>query len=111
MAVSRPSVRCTHCQGSGISPEGGICPRCEGPGSFPRLFVPLKIIAAVDLSPVPDMLFRRMVVLLHERGDDGRVLVRGVTDQGMGLSAAMSEARFKEIAHSEFVEHDGWWTP
>jgi len=104
-------VRCTRCQASGIISAGDVCPQCEGPGDFPRLYVPLKIVAAADLSPIPDMLFRRMVVLLHEYADDGRVLLRGVTDGGMGLSAAMPEARFKEIAHSEFVEYGAWWTP
>jgi hypothetical protein len=73
--------------------------------------VPLKIVAAADLSPIPDMLFRRMAILLHEDTDDGRVLLRGVTDRGMGLTAAMPADRFKEIAHSEFAEHEAWWAP
>jgi len=41
-------------------------------------------VAASDLSPVPDMMFRRMAILLSEPAQDGRVLVRGVTDRGMG---------------------------
>ncbi len=77
---------------------------------FPRLAVPIKIVAAVDLSPIPDMSFRRMTVLLTEHSADGRVVVRGVTDSGIGLVASMSAARFAEIAQVEFVESSVGWS-
>ncbi len=110
--VSRPTVRCTRCQAFGVLPHGGVCPICEGGGELTRLIVPLKIVAAVDLVPMPDMSFKRLAVLLSEEIDDGRVLVRGVTDQGMGLLASLPAARFREIAHVEFAESGtGWWAP
>ena len=109
--VSRANLRCTRCRAFGVLSSGGVCPICEGPGVFPRLVVPLKIVGAADLVPTPDMCFRRLVVMLSEHIDDGRVLVRGVTDQGLGLVAALPAARFREIAHTAFVEAGTWWTP
>jgi len=109
--VSRAIVYCTACQAFGVLPQGGVCPICEGAGEFPRLAVPIKIVAAVDLSPIPDMSFRRMAVLLTEHSADGRiVVVRGVTDGGIGLVASMSAARFAEIAQVEFVESSVGWS-
>ena len=109
--VSRATVRCTRCRAAGILPEGGVCPLCEGAGEYQRLIVPLKIVAAADLVPTPDMSFRRLTVMLSEHTDDGRVLVRGVTDQGVGLVAALPVERFREIAHTDFVETGTWWSP
>jgi hypothetical protein len=109
--VSRATVRCTRCQAFGVLPQGGVCPICEGAGELARLIVPLKIVAAGDLRPTPDMAFKRLVVMLSEHTDDGRVLVRGVTDQGLGLVASLPAARFREIAHVEFVESGTGWAP
>ncbi|HLK90201.1 MAG TPA: hypothetical protein VKZ18_09925 [Polyangia bacterium] len=109
--VSRATVRCTRCRAFGVLPEGGVCPICEGAGDLPRLIVPLKIVAAADLVPAPDMAFRRLAVMLSEHTDDGRVVVRGVTDQGLGLVASLPEARFREIAHVEFLESGVGWSP
>jgi hypothetical protein len=109
--VSRATVRCTRCRAAGVLPERGVCPLCDGAGEYQRLIVPLKIIGASDLVPAPDMSFLRMAVLLFEHTDDGRVVVRGVTDQGLGLVASLSAARFREIAHTEFVEAGTWWAP
>lgn len=107
--VSRALVRCTRCRTAGVLPQGEVCPFCEGAGDFPRLIVPLKIIAAVDLVPAVDMSFRRMTVMLSEHADDGRVVVRGVTDAGLGLVASLPAARFAQIRHVEFVESGNWW--
>jgi hypothetical protein len=107
--VSRATVYCTACQAFGVLPQGGVCPTCEGTGEFPRLAVPIKIVAAVDLSPIPDMSFRRMAVLLTEYSADGRVVLRGVTDGGIGLVASMSAIRFAEIVQVEFVESSLGW--
>jgi len=109
--VSRANIRCTRCRAFGVLSSGGVCLICEGAGEFARLVVPLKIVAAADLVPTPDMAFRRLVVMLSEHAEDGRVVVRGVTDQGLGLVAALPAARFREIAHSEFVEAGTWWSP
>lgn len=109
--VSRATVRCTRCRAAGILPEGGVCPLCEGAGEYQRLIVPLKIVAAADLVPTPDMSFRRLTVMLSEHTDDGRVVVRGVTDEGLGLVASLPAARFAAIAHIEFVESGTWWAP
>lgn len=109
--VSRATVRCTRCRAAGVLPEGGVCPLCDGAGEYQRLIVPLKIIGATDLVPLPDMSFLRMSVLLSEHTDDGRVVVRGVTDQGLGLVASLPATRFREIAHTEFVETATWWSP
>jgi hypothetical protein len=109
--VSRTPVRCTRCRTAGVLPQGEVCPVCEGAGDFPRLIVPLKVVAAVDLVPSVDMAFRRMTVMLSEHTDDGRVLVRGITDAGLGLTASLPAARFAQIAHVEFVESGIWWTP
>ena len=109
--VSRATVRCTRCQAFGVLPQGGVCPVCEGAGDLARLVVPLKIIAAADLVPAPDMSFRRLAVMLSEESEDGRVVVRGVTDQGMGLVATLPAERFRAIAHVEFVEAGTGWAP
>ena len=109
--VSRAPVRCTRCRAFGLLPQGRVCSVCEGTGELVRLIVPLKIVAAVDLVPRPDMSFRRLVVMLSEHSDDGRVVVRGVTDQGLGLVASMPAARFREIPHVEFVESGTGWGP
>ena len=73
--------------------------------------MPLNIIAATDLVPAPDMSFRRLTVMLSEHTDDGRVVVRGVTDEGLGLVASLPAARFAAITYSEFVELGTWWAP
>ena len=109
--VSRATVRCTRCRAFGVLHKGGVCPICEGAGELTRLIVPLKIVAAGDLVPTPDLAFKRLVVLLSEHTDDGRVVVRGVTDQGLGLVASLPAARFREIAHVEFVESGTGWSP
>ena len=109
--VSRATVRCTRCRAAGVLPERGVCPLCDGAGEYQRLIVPLKIIGATDLVPAPDMSFLRMTVLLSEHTEDGRVVVRGVTDQGLGRVASLPAARFREIAHTEFVEVGTWWAP
>ena len=109
--VSRATVRCTRCRAAGVLPEGGVCPLCDGAGEYQRLIVPLKVIGATDLVPAADMSFLRMTVLFSEHTDDGRVVVRGVTDQGPGLVASLPAARFREIAHTEFVEAGTWWAP
>ena len=109
--VSRATVRCTRCKAAGVLPHGDVCPLCEGAGEYQRLIVPLKVVGATDLVPTPDMSFLRMTVLLSEHTDDGRVVVRGVTDQGLGLVAALPAARFAEIASTEFLESGTWWTP
>ena len=109
--VSRATVRCTRCRAAGVLPEGSVCPLCDGAGEYQRLIVPLKIIGATDLVPALDMSFLRMTVLLSEHTEDGRVVVRGVTDQGLGLVASLPAPRFREIAHTEFVEAGTWWAP
>ena len=109
--VSRGTVHCTRCRASGLVDDRSVCPLCDGAGEYQRLIVPLKVIAVSDLSPTPDLAFRRMAVLLSEHSDDGRVLVRGVTDAGMGLAASVSASRFSKVAHSEFVECERWWAP
>jgi hypothetical protein len=109
--VSRATVRCTPCRAAGVLPEGGVCPLCYGAGEYQRLIVPLKIVGATDLVPTPDMSFHRMTVMLSEHTDDGRVVIRGVTDQGLGLVAALPSARFAQIAFTEFVESATSWSP
>ena len=109
--VTRGTVRCTRCRATGLLEDRAVCPLCEGAGDYQRLVVPIKIVAAVDLWPKASLSFRRLAVLLSEHTDDGRVIVRGVTDQGLGLVAAVPAARFREIAHTEFVEAGTWWAP
>ena len=109
--VSRVPVRCTRCRAFGLLSQGRVCPICEGTGELARLIVPLTIVAAADLSPMPDMAFRRLAVMLAEYTEDGRVVVRGVTDQGLGLVASLSAARFRELAPAEFVESGTGWAP
>lgn len=109
--VSRGTVRCTRCRATGLLEDRAVCPLCEGAGEYQRLVVPIKIVAAADLWPAMDMSFRRLAVMLSEHTEDGRVLLRGVTDRGMGLAASMAAGRFAEIAHSEFAERDSRWAP
>jgi hypothetical protein len=109
--VSRATVRCTRCQAAGILPDGGVCPICEGVGEFPRLVVPIKIVAAVDLSPLPDMCFRRLAVMLSEHTPAGKVVIRGVTDGGVGFVGGMTAARFAEVCDVEFLEAGRGWSP
>ena len=106
---SRVPVLCTRCQAFGLLQQGSVCPICQGAGQFPRLILPLKIVAAVNLDPEPDASFKRMVVTLAQQTDDGRVVVRGVTDQGMGLVASLSAARFAETGNASFGELDVRW--
>src|SRR5438067_2384159 len=101
--VSRALVRCTRCRTAGTVAKG-VCPVCEGHGDFPRLVVPLKIIAAADLVAANGMSFRRVAVMLSEHTDDGLVVVRGVTDAGLGVVASLPAARFDQIRCVEFVE-------
>lgn len=107
--VSRATVRCTRCLAFGVLPQGGVCPICEGGGELARLIVALKIVAAVDLVPTPDMFFKRLAVMLSEQTHDGRVLVRGVTDEGVVLVASLPAARFREIPEVEFLESGTGW--
>src|SRR2546430_14855759 len=86
--VTRSAVLCTTCRSMGVLPDGHPCHVCEGPGTFHRLVVPIRIVAAADLDPVPDMLFQRMAVMSAHHFD-GRVILRGVTDRGMGLAASI----------------------
>jgi len=110
--VSRTPVFCTACQAFGVVANGGgVCTVCEGAGTLPRIAVLLKIVAAGDLSPSPDIAFKRMAVILSEHTDDGRVLLRGVTENGIGLVAAMPAARFAEIRQVEFTESSVGWSP
>jgi hypothetical protein len=106
---SRVPVLCTRCQAFGVLQLGGVCADCQGTGEFPRLVVPLKVIAAADLHPEPDACFKRMVVTLAYQAGDGTVVVRGVTDQGTGLVTALPARRFAEIPVSEFAEMDVRW--
>jgi hypothetical protein len=109
--VSRGTVRCTRCRARGLLDDRAVCPLCEGVGEYRRLIVPLKIVSASDLWPSVDLAFRRMAVMLSEHTDDGKVILRGVTDAGMELVATIAATRFGEIAHSEFVEGEAWWAP
>jgi hypothetical protein len=111
VTLSRGTVRCTRCRATGLFDGRAVCPLCEGSGEYQRLIVPLKVVSAADLFPSLDVSFRRMAVMLSEHTGDGRVVLRGVTDAGMGLVALMTADRFAEIAHSEFAERDTWWTP
>lgn len=109
--LSRATVRCTRCRATGVLPEGGFCPLCEGDGEYRRLVIPIKIVAAADLLSNVDLTFRRMAVVLANRGDDGTVECRGVTDRGLGLVASVASVRYDEIAHSDFIEATTWWAP
>jgi hypothetical protein len=110
--VSRTPVFCTACQAFGVLVNGGgVCPVCEGAGQLPRIVVQLRIVAATDLSPTPDLAFKRLAVMLSEHTDDGKVLLRGVTDGGIGVVAAMPAVRFAEISEVEFVESSVGWSP
>lgn len=109
--VSRALVRCTRCRTAGVVAKGVVCPACEGRGDFARLAVPLKIIAATDLVAGNSMSFRRVAVMLSEHTDDGLVVVRGVTDAGLGVVASLPAARFNQIRCVEFVESGNWWSP
>lgn len=109
--VSRATVRCTRCRASGVLAQGVVCDLCGGAGEYRRLVVPLKILCVGDLLSDRGMSFQRMAVLLSEHTDDGKVLLRGVTDRGVGLVTSMAAERFGEIAHEDFVETTTWWAP
>jgi len=106
---SRVPVLCTRCQAFGVLQMGGVCSICQGAGELPRIVVSLKIIAAADLDPEPDAHFKRMVVTLAHQSEDGKVVVRGLTDQGMGLVASLPASRFALIDVTEFGELDVRW--
>ena len=99
---SRVPVLCTRYQAFGVLQMGGVCSICQGAGELPRMIVSLKIIAAGDLDPEPDVCFKRMVVTLAHRAEDGKVVVPGLTDQGMGLVASLPATRFEQISAVEF---------
>lgn len=106
--LSRSAVLCTTCRSMGILEDGQPCHVCDGPGTFHRLVVPIKIIAACDLDPIPDMLFKRMAVISASRWAD-RVVVRGVTDRGMGLVTGIPVDRWAHAAHLSFIEEGRWF--
>lgn len=106
---SRVPVLCSRCQAFGVLQMGGVCLTCQGAGELPRMIVSLKIIAAVDLEPEPDASFKRMVVTLAHQAEDGKVVVRGLTDQGMGLVGSLPASRFAQIGAAEFGELDVRW--
>lgn len=108
-AVSRATVRCTRCYSSGISAGQGVCEICGGSGQLRRLVVPIKIVAATDLVPTVDMFFQRLAVTSVEPTEDNGVILRGITDRGVFLVAAMAEERFRSIAPINFVEDGGAW--
>jgi hypothetical protein len=108
-AVSRAAVRCTRCYSSGISADQGACETCGGSGQLPRLVVPIKVVAATDLVPTVDMLFQRLAVTSVEPTEDNRVVLRGITDRGVFLVAAMLEGRFRGVAPINFVEDGATW--
>jgi hypothetical protein len=107
--LTRAPVLCTRCQAFGLLQQGGVCAVCGGAGDLTRLILPLKIIGAADLDPLPDIWFQRMAVTLSQHTDDGRVVVRGVTDQGFNLAASLPAARFAALGLSDFVEADARW--
>ena len=106
--ITRSAVLCTTCRSMGIMPDGYPCHVCDGPGTFHRLVVPVKIVAASDLAPVPDILFQRMAVLSAHHLDD-KVILRGVTDRGMALTASISVERWARNSHCSFVEQGTWF--
>jgi len=106
---SRVPVLCTRCQAFGVLQMGGVCSICQGSGELPRMIVSLKILAAADLDPEPDASFKRIVVTLAHHAEDGKVVVRGLTDQGLGLVASLPAARFAQIGAAEFGELDVRW--
>jgi hypothetical protein len=106
---SRVPVLCTRCQAFGVLQMGGVCSVCHGAGELSRMIVSLKIIAAADLDPEPDASFKRMVVTLAHHADNGKVVVRGLTDQGHGLVTSLPAARFAEIGTAQFAELDVRW--
>lgn len=105
---TRSAVLCTTCRSMGVMPDGHPCHVCDGPGTFHRLVVPIRIVAASDLTPVPDMLFQRMAVMSAHHLDD-KVILRGVTDRGMGLTASISIERWVRNSHCSFVEQGSWF--
>jgi hypothetical protein len=109
--VSRATVRCTRCGASGVVAQGVVCTLCGGAGEYRRLVVPLKILGVGDLLSDRGMSFHRMAVLLAEHIDDGKVLLRGVTDRGVGLVTSMAADRFGKTGHEDFVETTTWWAP
>jgi hypothetical protein len=107
--LSRVPVLCTRCQAFGVLQMGGLCSICQGSGEFPRLAVSLKIIGAADLDSEPATSFKRMVVTLAHHAEDGKVVVHGQTDQGLGIVASLAAARFAEIGVAQFAELDVRW--
>jgi hypothetical protein len=105
---TRHAVLCSTCRSIGVACDGHPCDVCEGPGAFHRLVLPIKIVAACELDPVPDMLFQRMAVMSARYCDD-RVILRGVTDRGMGLTATIPVERWARHSYSEFVEKGLWF--
>jgi hypothetical protein len=106
--LERSAVLCIACHSSGLDGASHGCIRCESAGAFHRLTLAIKIVTAADLSPVPDITFQRMAVLSAQREGE-RVLVRGLTDRGTILVAAVPANRFAEILDVEFVEGGRWW--
>jgi hypothetical protein len=92
----------------GLMPDGYPCHVCEGPGAFHRLVIPIRIVAATDLDPAPDVIFQRMAVMSAECLE-GKVILRGVTDRGMGLTTSMSAERWARNSCVSFVEEGLWY--
>lgn len=106
--VSRSAVLCTTCRSMGILEDGEPCHVCEGPGSFHRFVFPIKIVAACDLDPVPDVLFQRMAVVSASRLGDQMVL-SGITDRGLSLVACMALDRWAGATPSILIEQGKWY--
>jgi hypothetical protein len=106
--LTRSAVLCTICRSMGVLEDGRSCHVCDGPGSFHRLVIPIKIVAACDLDPVPDMLFQRLAVMSSRHAGD-KVILRGVTDRGFGLVAGMPAERWARASQLTFIEEGRWF--